>query len=445
VGGRGATTRAPTLTSMTTTQRLSHWLTGHPLIVDVIAVAVVGPLVVAATFDSTGGTTSGSVVPWAAAAVLPLALRRRWPVVSAVSVFAISAVQTIVGPALLLPANLAVLVSLYTVTVYGTRWAARAAMAGIVAGAVVFTGRAVHEFGLGMAPQGVTFGGLIVISGLAVWALAMLRRARRETLDALHDRAARLERERDQQAQIAAAAERSRIAREMHDVVAHSLSIVVAQADGGRYAARDDPAAAVPVLATISDTGRAALADVRRILGVLRDDPDGVVPGPDPSSATARDARGPLIDEVAPRAPQPAAGDVTELLAGVRRAGVDVSVADVGTPVGVTAGLELTVHRILQEALTNVLKHAGPEPTVAVVRRWTADRLVIEVTDDGRGAASAPPAPGGGLGLVGMRERVGLFDGELHAGPRDGGGFRVRAELPLTTATIAAGPEGGRP
>ncbi len=410
---------------MTTTQRLSHWLTSHRLVVDVVAVAVIGPVVVVTSFDAAVGTTWRSVAPWGTAVVLPLALRRRCPVASAVAVFAISAVQTIVGPALLLPANLAVLVSLYTVTVYGPRWATRAAMAGIVVGAVVFTARSVLEFGVGVIPQGVTFGGMIVISGLAVWALAMLRRVRVETMDALHDRAARLERERDQQAQIAAAAERSRIAREMHDVVAHSLSIGGAQADGGRYAARDDQAVAVAVLATISETGRAALADVRRILGVLRDGPDVAVAGP--------------------RAPQPAAEDVTELLDAVRRAGLDVSVEDVGTPVAVTAGLELTVHRILQEALTNVLKHAGPDPAVSVVRRWTVERLVIEVTDDGRGAASEYVTSGGGLGLLGMRERVGLFDGVLHAGPRDGGGFRVRAELPLTTATVAGSPDGGQP
>ncbi|MFP4149929.1 MAG: sensor histidine kinase, partial [Nitriliruptoraceae bacterium] len=359
------------------------------------------------------------------------------------AVFAVSASQTIVGPALLLPANLVVLVSLYTVTVYGPRWAGRVAMSGIVAGAAVLTGRSVLEFGYALLPQGVILGGVIVISGLAVWALAMLRRARREMLDALHDRAERLERERDQQAQISAAAERARIAREMHDVVAHSLSIVVAQADGGRYAARDDPAAAVQVLATISDTGRAALADLRRILGVLRDGADVAGARQASSSTAAREQRGRPVDEVAPRVPQPAVGDVAELLDGVRRAGLGVSVEEVGTPVPVTAGLELTVHRILQEALANVLKHAGPAPTVSVVYRWTADLLVLEVTDDGRGAASAHVTSGSGLGLHGMRERVGLFDGELHAGPRDGGGFRVRAELPLTTAALAAGPNRG--
>ncbi|MTV24022.1 sensor histidine kinase [Nitriliruptoraceae bacterium ZYF776] len=431
---------------MTITQRFSRWLAAHRLAVDVAVVAILGPLVVVVSFESATVQPARSVAGWAIASILPVALRRRLPVTSAAAVFGVCAVQTLVGPPLVLPANLVVLVSLYTVTVYGPRWAGRVAMAGMVVGAASLVARWTRELGNELLTEAVSFGAIVVISGLAVWALAMLRRARLETMDALRDRAARLERERDQQALIAAAAERSRIAREMHDVVAHSLSIVVAQADGGRYAARDDPGAAVPVLATISDTGRAALADVRRILGVLRDG-TAAAGHTEPTSflPSASDAGAPARDDVAPRAPQPSAGDVAALLDGVRRAGLEVTVDDVGTPVTVTAGLELTIHRLLQEALTNVLKHAGPDPTVSVVRRWTGDRLVIEVEDDGRGVASEAPVPGSGLGLLGMRERVALFDGELHTGPRPGGGFRVRAELPLTRATPVAGGEEDEP
>ncbi len=424
-------------------RRVARWLTNHRLAVDVVAVVLLGPLVVLISFDSTVTTPPRSMYAWAAAGVLPLAMRRRWPVASAAAVFGIGAMQVLVGPALLFPANLAVLVSLYTVTVYGPRWAAHTAMAGVVAGAGVFVIRTSIEFGTDVFLPSVAFAGLMVVSGLAVWALGLLRRARVETVEALHDRAARLERERDQQAQIAAAAERSRIAREMHDVVAHSLAIVVAQADGGRYAARQDPSVAVPVLTTISETGRAALADVRRILGVLRDGEDDELriftkPSPEVGGASSGDAAG------APRSPQPTRQDVDDLFDNVRRAGVDVAVEDVGTPVSLPAAMDLTVHRILQEALTNVLKHAGPGPSVSVVRRWSADRLVIEVTDDGRGAASDATSPGGGLGLLGMRERVGLFDGDLQAGPQEGGGFRVRAELPVP-AGATSGADGGPP
>lgn len=415
---------------MTTTRRIATWLTDHRLTVDVVAVVLLGPLLVLGSQNLTVESPSRWVYVWAAAGVLPLAVRRHAPVASAITVFTVSAVQVAVGPSLLLPANLAVLVSLYSVTVYGPRWAGRTAMAGIVAGASVFGGRLLLEWGSDYLAQAATFGGLMVVTGSAVWAFAMLRRARVETLEALRDRATRLERERDQQALIAAAAERSRIAREMHDVVAHSLAIVVAQADGGRYAARHDPAAAVPVLTTISDTGRAALADVRRILGVLRDGTDAAAAAlPSPTDGVPP---WPVPAATAPRSPQPAQADLGDLLANVRAAGLEVSFEEDGTPVTLPAALQLTVHRVLQEALTNVLKHAGPAPSVAVARRWSADLLVLEVTDDGRGAASDPAAVPGGLGLLGMRERVALFGGELEAGPRDGGGFRVRAVLPVT-------------
>lgn len=416
-------------------QRLSEWLAARRLAVDVASVVLLGPPVVLVTFDFTTGPMAGLTPWWAVAVIVPLAARRRWPAVSAVAVFSLSAAQILFGPWLLIPANLAVLVSLYSVTVYGPRWAGRTAMGGIVAGAALFGAQVVLGLGIGSLRQASVFSGLILITGLAVWALAMLRRARQETLDALRDRAERLERERDQQAQIAAAAERARIAREMHDIVAHSLSIVVAQADGGQYAARHDPQAAVTVLGTISDTGRAALADVRRILGVLRDGPTI-----DPATTPPTGA-GPVAGPVAPLAPQPAAGDVDRLLDGVRGAGVEVSLQDVGVPTPLPPGLELTVYRVLQEALTNVLKHAGPEPRVVVERHWGAGSLVVEVTDDGRGAAAAGPEVGGGHGLAGMRERVALYDGEVRAGPRPGGGFAVRVQLPLATDRAAI-PDG---
>lgn len=434
---------APTLRPMTITQRLSDWLTKNQLAVDAFAVAIIGPVVVITSTDWAGGGSWRTFAPWAIAGIAPLSFRRHLPVASAIAVFTVSALQVIVGPVLIFPANLAVLVSLYTVTVYGPRWASRSAMGGVVIGAAVFTTRSVMSFGLPLVPEGLAFGSMIIAVGAAVWALALLRRERLAVMDALHDRAERLERERDQQAQIAVAAERARIAREMHDVVAHSLAIVIAQADGGRYAAREDPGVALSVLATISDTGRAALADVRRILGILRDDPvgSGSLTGPDPlgDPQVRSDGVADAMAEPAPRAPQPDTTDLAVLIERVRRAGLTVSLEDEGTPREVTPGLQLTVYRILQEALTNVLKHAGPDPTVGVVRRWSAERLVLEVVDDGRGAASETASSDSGLGLLGMRERVGLFGGTLHAGPRDGGGFRVRAELPVASVTPTIG------
>jgi signal transduction histidine kinase len=194
----------------------------------------------------------------------------------------------------------------------------------------------------------------------------------------------------------------------MHDIVAHSLSVIIAQADGGRYASRADPEAAARALATISETGRAALSDMRRILGVLRH------PGEDHGLA-------PVPDEQ----------DLGQLVAQMRQTGLDVSMVRVGTRRTLPPGSGLALYRIAQEALTNVLKHAGPGVRVTVLEQWNPESVTVEVADDGRGAA-AEKAPGGpGHGLVGMRERAEMFGGHLAAGPGPAGGFRVRAALPL--------------
>src|SRR5665811_1476872 len=196
--------------------------------------------------------------------------------------------------------------------------------------------------------------------------------------------------------------DRARIAREMHDIVAHSLSVVIAQADGGRYAAGKDPAAAERALGTTAETGRAALADMRRLLGVLRPSAGpstseatgerprpGVLPGVGGRTGPAGDLRSagraaPVPDLV----PQPAVDDVAGLVAHVRDSGVRVSLVRMGTPRTLPPGTGLTVYRICQESLTNVLKHAGPASTATVLLQWAAASLVLEVTDDGRGAAA---------------------------------------------------------
>ncbi|GGI08392.1 sensor histidine kinase [Egicoccus halophilus] len=430
----------PTLRSMRAFEHLRRRVEAHPFVVDLVS-SVLLAVVLAVVSVDVSSFTQAPAPAWALALTLPLAWRRVRPVPSAVAVFGVGLVQVLVGPFLVLPADLVVLVALYSVTRYGPRWAGRVAMGSVVAGAGLLGVRAIFEFGLGEGVSaGTPAGFFIVVSGLATWSFALLRRSREETLVALRDRADRLERERDQQRQLAAADERARIAREMHDVVAHSLSIVIAQADGGRYAAQHDADAAVRALGTISDTGRAALADMRRILGVLRAGPEGhgarsaEVPGVLAGGRSADGARPEL-------APQPAAGELEPLVEQVRATGVDVSLVRVGDARPLPPGMGLTVYRICQEALTNVLKHAGPDPDVTVVQQWRPDALVLEVTDDGRGAASAVDDDGAGQGLLGMRERAALFGGTLAAGPRPGGGFRVRAELPLPTAERSeAGP-----
>lgn len=343
--------------------------------------------------------------------LVPLAFRRSAPVISAAAVFAVALTHMIIGPSLIFPADLAVLVALYSITVYGPRWAGRFALFSSFAGAAFFGHVGDGDSELNLKPILISTFTLGLLF-LTVWALGLMRRARLDSVRVLRERNIALELDKEKQAQIGAAAERSRIAREMHDIVAHSLSVIIAQADGGRYAAKVNPEMAEKTLTTISETGRAALADMRRLLGVLREDPNG-----DPD------------DDSVLRSPQPAAGDIQSLVDSMRTSGVRVSLVRMGTPRQLPPGAGLTLYRICQESLTNILKHAGPDPTVTVVQSWGRESVRLEIEDDGRGAAST--SDGAGMGLLGMRERAALFGGTVKSGPRQGGGFRVELDLPL--------------
>ena len=252
------------------------------------------------------------------------------------------------------------------------------------------------------------FFGLMVVGTItivAVWALANLQRARVRQLALVRDRAEQAVREREHRTALAVADERARIAREMHDVVAHSLSVIIAQADGGRFVASQKPEKAVEVLGTIGETGRAALADMRSLLGVLRQE-----------------------DETS-FGPQPGPEMLPDLVERVRAAGLEVDL-ELDAPLeDLPQALGVSVFRLVQESLTNVLKHAGQGATAAVRSFRTADELVIEVLDDGRGVD--PSSDGQGHGLTGMRERMSVFGGTLSAGPLPSRGYRVRAGIPL--------------
>ncbi|MDO4791482.1 MAG: sensor histidine kinase [Buchananella hordeovulneris] len=238
--------------------------------------------------------------------------------------------------------------------------------------------------------------------------LAGVWRRNQRTTDARAKQESLLAQEAAHQALLAASAtERTRIAREMHDIVAHSLSVVIAQADGGRYAAKSDPSAAERALTTIAEISRAALKDMRAILGVLR--------GPE--------------EDALQRLPQPMDDDLDALVATMSDSGLPTSIVRVGTPQVLAPGMGLTVHRLVQEALTNVLKYGGPAAHATVMVTWGPTSLEITVDDDGRGASVE--TDGKGHGIIGMRERVAAFGGTLQAGARPGGGFRVRAHLPL--------------
>jgi len=250
-------------------------------------------------------------------------------------------------------------------------------------------------------------------------------RALRSQLDWLAERAERLERERDQQASLAAVTERARIAREMHDVVSHNIQVMVTLADAASLAQVSDPDRAAEAIHEVSSTGRQALTDMRRMLGVLREESGSA--GTGDGGQAKRSAPSPL-------APQPGLGELPALVERVRATGLDVSVRHVGTPFVVSDAAGLTVYRVVQEALTNALKHAE-EPTSVEVRLSFADPdVAVRVTDNGRAEVTVPSsspasAAGGGHGLVGMAERATAFGGTLRAGPGPAGGWEVEAML----------------
>ncbi|MFE0737799.1 sensor histidine kinase [Streptomyces sp. NPDC058855] len=245
---------------------------------------------------------------------------------------------------------------------------------------------------------------LVALLGIAV-------RARRDHTAALVERARRLEVERDQEVRLAAAAERARIAREMHDIIGHNLSVITGLADGGRYAAAKSPERAAEALDAIGATSRQALTELRRLLGVLRTD-----------------------DETAARDPQPTLADLDGLLAGVREAGLpvrlDLAPPAAPAPPELSPGVQLTLYRVVQEALTNTLKHAGPGARASVLLTYGPREVRVEVTDTGGRRGPGAKAPGTGQGLTGMRERAALYHGTLDCGPLPDGGWRVLLRIP---------------
>lgn len=292
----------------------------------------------------------------------------------------------------------------YAVAAYADRTGALAglgllAAGGAADGAVVALGAAGGYGPVLLGPTGVL--------AVFAWGVGRYVQVRRAYLDTVLAYTHRLEHDRDEEARRAVREERRRIARELHDQVAHHLGVISLQLGAAQRWLDRDREQAATALAAAESASRAALQTMPVILQALRTDDTG-----------------------ASRAPQPSLADVHELVERVRAAGVAVDLVVAGEPRGLPPGVELAAYRVLQEALTNVIKHAGPA-TATVHLRYGADRIEVEVDDDGHGLAS-DNRDGTGLGLVGMRERVELLDGTLEVGPRDGGGFRVRARLPAT-------------
>ncbi len=324
-----------------------------------------------------------------------------------------------VYPAILLPSSVAYLVAAYTLSAWGRdRWPSVSLGVGL-AGALVAVVRAWTS----RTEPGVMVNGtsdLLALTGLAsafvvaAWALGRSRRLRTEQLAALAERARVADADRERREREVVAEERARIARELHDVIAHSVSVMVRQAEGGRYVAATDPAAASGALAAIAETGREALTDIRVMLGVL--DPE----------------HGP-----ASLGPQPRVEDVTELVERVRASGQPVRMRVEGDAQPLDRAAHLAAYRLVQEALTNVVKHAGPHTEVEVVLTW-GDRLLELTVADSGGGTPAGPHEGSGRGLLGMRERLELVGGTLQAGPA-AGGFTVVGKVPTTAARDPGG------
>ncbi|MEV4134863.1 sensor histidine kinase [Dactylosporangium sp. NPDC049742] len=333
--------------------------------------------------------------------------RRRYPLIVACIVYTAAPLHLLFDDAMRLY-DMAVLMSMFAVVKYRPQlfWGI---LAGVGAGIGVIIGAAVE------ARKTDNFGTITWIIGtltVAVWFSAYGVRTRLLYVASLEERAATLERERDHLARLAAADERAAIARELHDVVAHSLSVMIVQADGAGYTLDPSASRARHALDTIAATGRDALEDMRRVVSVLR----GATPG---------------------------AGDVSRRRVGlaeldrlVERAGLRVDLETVGTPAGLSVAEELTAYRIVQESLTNTLRHAGPDAKVTLRLEYAPEHIVIEATDNGGGRLPATTKSSGGHGLIGMRERVALHGGTVSAGPRFDGGWTVTATIPRTPPPV---------
>jgi len=353
-----------------------------------------------------------------AAAVL---FRRRWPVPVFAVVCALGAAQIAVDGRVE-AYDVAVLLALYSVVKYADRmaWAWAAAV-------TVFVGCTVYGLVVagGLTDHWYRIGGTMLVWAIPVWLVGLVMRTRRLYVQSLEARAVAAEQERDQRARLAVADERSRIARELHDVVAHSLAVMIAQADGASYALAGDPAVARDAVRTVADTGRGALAEMRRLVAVLRD----------------RDPADPLADRRTQRL-----SELTALLDGFRAAGLRVTATTTGRPRPLPDGVELAGYRIVQESLTNALKHAGAGTDVTVEVAYRPGEVAVTVLDGGSLSAAVPEPVPGGHGLLGMRERVGVYGGAFTAGPRRGTpGWQVRATLPVPPEPNPDGTVGAEP
>jgi signal transduction histidine kinase len=389
--------------------RIVAALRRHPLVADVTlavalaALAAVTGLTLVAPRAQLAPPSTPVMVAWAAALAAPLVLRRRWPLV-------VLAVTTLhftrywaVGQVNEIASWVILGVAVYSAAAYAdrrrARWVCAACLLWLIGSGVLPGLRA------GVRPVALAAVAMFdALPFLLAWPLGAMMRRLREYRVVLEERNRQLDREREVNARRAVLEERVRIARELHDVVAHHVSVMGVQAGVARRLFDRDPAEAVAAIGAVETASRQAIADLQQLVGVLRRQGDG--------------------DDLAP---QPSLQRLPELVEHMRQTGLPVELTVQGHQGPLPAGVELSAYRIIQEALTNVLKHAGPAQA-AVTVRYDDGAVEVEVVDDGQGPPPARPGTGG-KGLVGMQERVRLYGGRLEVGARPGGGFRVHVVL----------------
>lgn len=419
--------------------RMTAWAKSHVLAVDTACTLLIGVILLLIT------TNTGSIpgvffscppavrVFWQIAMLIPMALRRWKPEPSAWAITAITTGQLILGPALV-PADLFALTVLYAVIVYGNPkrsrlFACLALALGIMASLALAASSSLGPvFGSALSPYRVSlcqgndphtcsqnflasFAGsliIIILCIITVIFFAYWQRARNTTITALRERNTALQAGEEERRRIAALAERARIARDMHDIVAHTLSIIIVQSDGGRYAGASNPDIAKHTMHTIKQESERAMQDMRHLLGVFGE----------PDHADYR--------------------HVTALFDEAERSDADIQIRFHSSgephPVRLSETASTAMYRMVQEALTNVRKYAGPDVHVDIEEAWSETGLTVRVTDDGRGASAAADGHKPGFGLLGMRERIAMAHGSVQAGPRLSGGFEVMASVPYRDA-----------
>ena len=335
---------------------------------------------------------------------LPLALRRVYPVTVLVVILGAWVIDRGLDyPDT--PAAIGVFIAFYTI---GAQLEARrSARIGGVSSLLALTWTAIGAASLDSVGTAAIF--TTAIATATPLLLGREMHARRERVEALRIRAERAEQDREERARQAVLEERGRIARELHDVVAHQITVMTLQAEGAKRIAPDNDKRVIEALETISASGHEALAEMRRTVGLLRDE------GEHPETK-----------------PLPRLSDIEQLVSHMQGAGLDVELKVVGSPKPLSDGTELAAYRIVQESLTNAARHGGPDVSTTVEVSYGEDQLDVSVTDDGRGSTSQA-TDGAGHGLIGMRERVAVLGGVFEAGPKSGGGYQVRASIPSQT------------